>query len=81
MKLMRFYGILLVSSSWCALTGGEGVFPGKEGDGSSQAGGRGLIFLKTHKTGGSTVATLLHRFSRLRNASCFVPPEKYDAHR
>jgi hypothetical protein len=40
-----------------------------------------IIFVKTHKTGGSTVATLLHRFARLQNASVFVPPPGYDAHK
>ena len=33
------------------------------------------------QTGGSTVATMLHRLARRHNASCFVPPTGYDAHR
>lgn len=39
-----------------------------------------LIFVKTHKTGGSTVATLLHRYARRRRLTVFVPPEGFDAH-
>lgn len=47
-------------------------------------GTRPVIFVKTHKTGGSTVATLLHRFSGLHQAArgpCFAPPPGLDAHR
>jgi hypothetical protein len=47
-------------------------------------GTRPVIFVKTHKTGGSTVATLLHRFSGLHQFArgpCFAPPPGLDAHR
>jgi len=45
---------------------------------------RPVIFVKTHKTGSSTVATLLHRFSNVQRPTrgpCFVPPQGLDAHR
>jgi hypothetical protein len=39
-----------------------------------------VIFVKTHKTGGSTVATILHCYARRSRAAIFVPPVGYDAH-
>jgi hypothetical protein len=50
----------------------------------SLCGSRPIIFVKTHKTGSSTVATLLHRFSDFHQSvrrPCFVPPLGLDAHR
>ena len=39
-----------------------------------------VLFLKTHKTGSTTVAAIVHRYAESRGLACFVPSPDLDSH-